>query len=161
MIIDYHDTLDDTLDSPDDNVYEKSFSVSPRIPVSLSLHASPQYVISGDDDLLDFMVSMHDHNSGKPLDNKQLVIHFDGDEIPLTTSPSGSIYFSKVVTSVESLTAEVYFDGDDEHLPSYLSLPIHVLPNEFTSGIIFKIIGENQQHSFKDHLFEFVIFQDS
>ena len=44
IILDYHNTLNDQRDSPDDNVVQKIFSIEPRNPMNLLLEASPQYV---------------------------------------------------------------------------------------------------------------------
>ena len=161
IILDYHNTLDDQYDSPLDNTLEKLFSILPRTSPDLYLHASPPYIVPGEHNPLEITASVKDPISDNPLGNKQIMIFFDGDEIPLTTSSSGSISFSKVINSHKSLNAEVYFDGDNQHLPSSSSLLIPVIPNELTSGLIIKIVDEYRQYNFQDNLFEFVIFQDS
>ncbi len=75
--MDYHNTLDDQYDPPDDNIIQKIFSIPPRDPIKLLLKASPQYIIENEDTLLEITVSVEDYNSGKPLNNKQVLVRFD------------------------------------------------------------------------------------
>jgi len=58
IIIDYHDTLNDKYDSFDDNVAEKTFSISSLTSTKLSLTASSPYVIQGRDTLLNVSISL-------------------------------------------------------------------------------------------------------
>ena len=160
-VLDYHDTLNDQRDSPDDNAIQKTFSIEPRNPIKLLLEASPQYITENTDILLEITVSVEDYNSGKPLNNKKILVHFDDDDIPLTTDTSGTISFSKMINSSDKLTPEVYFEGDDQYLPSSSSLSIYSIPMDLTSGMLIKITDKNQRFNFEDHSFEFAIFQDS
>ena len=61
-------------------------------------------------------------------------MHLD-DDIPLTTNTSGTLSFSKMINSSDKLTAEVYFEGDDQYLPSSSSLSIYSIPKDLISGL--------------------------
>ncbi len=65
-----------------------------------------------------------------------------------------------MINSSEKLTTKVYFEGDEQYLPSSY-LPVYSLPTDTTSGLIVKITDKNQCYNFEDYLFEFAIFQDS
>ena len=161
IIIDYHDTLNDKYDSFDDNIAEKTFSISSLSSTKLLLTASSPYVIQGRDTLLNVSVSLEDSDSNKPLDGKNIILNFDGDNIYLTTDKYGKIFFSKTVNYSEALKIESYFEGDDQYLSSSSILILHSIPKDITSAILVNIIDEKKRYNLENNSFEFLIFQDS
>lgn len=161
IIIDYHDTLNDKYDSFDDNIAEKTFSISSLSSTKLWLTASFPYVIQDRDTLLNVSVSLEDSDSNKPLDGKNIILNFDGDNIYLTTDKYGKIFFSKTVNYSEALKVESYFEGDDQYLPSSSILISHSIPKDITSAILANIIDEKKWYNFENNFFEFLTFQDS
>ena len=161
IILDYHDTLNDQNDSPDNNTIEKIFFIDSRDFAKLSLNVSPQYIIPNENILLEITTSIEDVNSGIPLDNKEIIITFDDDVISLITNPSGTVSFSKMINSSDSLTVEANFEGDSQNLSSNSSLIVHSIPNSISSGMLMKITDVNKQYNFEDYSFEFAIFQNT
>ena len=161
IILDYHNTITDENDSPEDNTVEKIFSFNDLKELILTLDSSPQYLVSSQEVLLQINISVNDSKSNNPLNNKKILVYFDDDEIPLTTNQSGFISFSKMITQSESLDIKAIFSGDEEYLPSSSSLTLYSIPNENNSGLIMQIVDKEKQYTFEDHFFEFVIFQDS
>ena len=160
IILDYHNTLVDDNDSPDDNIIEKTLDIDDSNELKLSLTTSPEYIIQNKDVLFEITLFVEDADSGKPLNNKQVLIKFDDDEIPLITNTSGMVTFSKMINSSESLGVEAYFSGDDAYLPSSSSLEIYSISNNNIPGIMMKVTDIYNQKNFADNLFEFIIFQD-
>ena len=161
IIIDYHNTLNDKYDSFDDNIAEKTFSISSLSSSKILLTASPPYVIQGKDTLLNISVSLNDSDSNEPLDGKNIILNFDGDDILLTTDKSGKISFSKTVNYSKALRVESYFEGDDQYLSSSSFLILHPIPKDITSAMLVNIIDTKKQYNFENNSFEFLIFQDS
>ena len=161
IIIDYHDTLNDKYDLFDDNIVEKTFSISSLNPTKISLTASSPYVIQGKDTLLNISVSLEDSDSNKPLDGKNIILNFDGNDIYLITDKYGKIFFSKTVNYPEALKVESYFEGDDQYLSSSSNLILHSIPKDITSAILVNIVDEKKRYNFENNFFEFLIFQDS
>ncbi|MDH3764825.1 MAG: hypothetical protein OER82_03340 [Nitrosopumilus sp.] len=161
IIIDYHNTLNDQYDSFDDNIAEKTFSISSLNSTKILLTTSSPYVIQGKDTLLNISVSLEDSDSNKPLDGKNIILNFDGDDIYLTTDKYGKIFFSKTVNYSKALSVESNFEGDNQYLPSSSILTLHSIPKDITSAILVNIIDAKKQYNFENNSFEFLIFQDS
>ena len=162
IILDYHDTLNDQQDSFDNNIVEKTFSISPRHLTKMLLNASTSYVIQNNDTVLNIVVSLEESDSNKKLDNKTIFLSFDGENnIPLTTNKDGIISFSKTVNSLRSFDIESFFEGDEQYLSSDSSLTIHSIPKEAKSAMLIKITDIKKQYNFENSSFEFLIFQDS
>ena len=161
IIIDYHDTLNDKYDSFDDNIAEKTFSISSLNSTKISLTSSSPYVIQDKATLLNIGVSLEDSVSNKPLDGKNILLNFDGDDIYLITDKYGKIFFSKTVNYSKALKVESYFEGDDQYLPSSSILILHSIPKDVTSAILVNVMDEKKRYNFENNFFEFLIFQDS
>ena len=162
IIINYHVTLNDQYDSPDDNTAEKTFSISSLNPTKILLTTSSPYVIQGENTLLNISVSLKDDSdSNKPLDGKNIVLNFDGDDIYLGTDKYGTVFFSKTVNYSKALNIESHFEGDDQYLPSSSILTLHPIPKDITSAILVNIMDAKKQYNFENNFFEFLIFQDT
>ena len=161
IIINYHNSLNDQYDSFDDNIAEKTFFISSLNSTKILLTASSPYVIQGKDTLLNISVSLEDSDSNTPLDGKNIILNFDGDDIYLTTDKYGKIFFSKTVNYSKSLKVESYFEGDNQYLSSSSILILHSIPKDITSAVLVNIIDAKKQYSFENNSFEFLIFQDS
>ena len=161
IIVDYHDTLKDQFDSPDDNVVEKVFSIKPFSSMNILLDTTPSYVREGENTLLQVLVSVVDSDSNLPLDNKKIILSLDGEEIKLTSDKNGKSSFSKTVNSFKPINVKAHFEGDDQYYPSDSSLLVYSIPKEVTSAIIMKIVDNENRFNFENNSFEFLIFQDS
>ena len=161
IILDYHNTITDENDSPNDNTVEKLFSFNDSKKLKLTLDSSPKYLIPNQEVLLQITLSVTDSETHAPLNNKKILVYFDDDEIPLTTNHSGFISFSKMITPSESMEIQASFSGDEDYQSSTSTLTLYSIPNENDSGLIMQIIDEKKQYSFQNNFFEFVIFQDS
>ena len=160
VIVDYHDTLSDEDDLPDDNKVEGIFSIKNRDFLNLSLDVSPEYVFNNDPTLLQFVVTCIDSNSNKPVSNKRIILNFNDEIIPLTTGKSGQVFFSQTVNSLQSFEVYASFDGDAEYHPTNSSLTVYSISDD-ASAMMMKLLDVDNRYTFQDYPFELLIFQDS
>ena len=161
IILDYHDTLNDQYDSPEDNVLEKIISIRPLTATKMQMQSSPQYIGHDTNTLLTATISLVDSDTHQPLNNKKITLTFDEENISLVTNADGVVSFSKMVDSLKELKLHSSFGGDAKYLPTNSSLTVYSIPSEITSAMIVKILNAEKQYNFVDSVFEFIIFQDS
>ena len=160
VIVDYHNTLGDQYDSPDDNVIEEVFVIDNLIPTTLSLDISPGYFMPGTT-IPNIAVMLVNSNDGVPLQNKKIMLSLDDVEIILTTDKNGKSSISSAITSVGSISVESFFAGDHEYSSSTSVSTIHSFSKNSVSAMLLEIVDTQNHLNFKDHMFDVIIFQDS
>lgn len=160
IIVDYHDTLNDQYDSPDNNSMEKTFFIEYPKQTKILLDASPQYYIQGNK-MPTITMSLLDSDSNTPLSNQEIIFNLDDKNFTLITDKEGKLLFSSTIALHDPVTISAFFAGNGEYLSSNSSLILYQFLNGSTSYLIIKIQDLKNQHTFEDYLFEIIIFQDS
>jgi hypothetical protein len=163
VIVDYHDTLNDQYDSPLNNSMDKNLLIIPQKNTHILLEASPQYFLPGQK-TSKVTVSLFDSDSDEFLNDKKILLNFDGDNSVLFTDHQGKVSFSNTlpntVSSSNSIDIQVSFDGDDVYSPSYSSLTLHQFPPEVSSSLVLKL-SDSEQYDFENNSFDVVIYGNS
>ena len=159
VIIDYHDTLNDQYDSPVDNSMHDALSVTPAKNTQILLEASPQYsLMSVKTSKVD--ISLFDSVSRESLNDKKIILNFDGHESILFTDHQGQVSFSNTWSSPDPVNIDVSFTGDDVYSPSHSSLVLHQFPSEVSSSLVLKL-PDFEPYNFENNSFEIVIYENS
>ena len=161
VVLDYHNTLSNQLDLPEDNTVEKTFFVSSFNPTELLLEVEPQYGIEGKENILNITASLTDANTNLPLEDKKIIFDFEGEKIELATNEKGEILFPYINNFFKTHDVKAFFEGDSYYDSTDSSSTMHSIPEEITSALIITVSDEKNQHNFVDNLFEIIIFQDS
>lgn len=163
VIIDYHNTLPDQYDNPNNNVIKKTFQIEPVKPSQISLDILPSYVISKKDSLIAINGSLTDSNSGTLLVNKNIILMIGDSRHPLITDKGGKFVITKAITfSEEKLLVTASFDGDFPYLPTnYTSYVFNLPPSKETAALVLKIKDPTAKYDFLDLPSEIAVFQDS
>jgi len=159
VIIDYYDTLRDQHDSPLDNSISEILFIQPQKNTQILFEASPQYFLHGER-TSKITISLLDSDSNEFLNNREIVLDFDGNSSTLITDKQGKVSFSSTMSSSNPVNLEVYFDGDDVYSPSNSSLTLYSFPKEISSSLVLKILNSNL-YNFENQQFDILIFQDS
>ncbi|MDH3833736.1 MAG: hypothetical protein OES34_06180 [Nitrosopumilus sp.] len=160
VIVDYHDTIQDQYDSPDDNSIEKTFFIESLKPTKILLDASPQYFIQGTE-TTKITASLLDSDSNDPLNNQKIILSLGDNRSTLITDKDGKVSFSNMFNLSSPFKIEAYFDGDAQYSSSNSLLMLYPFQKEPTSNFIMKILDLRNQYTFEDNRFEILIFQDS
>jgi len=159
VIVDYYDTLKDQYDSPLDNSINKILFIEPRKNTKILLEASPQYFLQGER-TSKISMSLLDSDSNEFLNNRKIVLNFDGDNTTLITDKQGKVSFSSAISLSNPVNLEVYFNGDDAYSSSNSFLTLYSFPKEISSSLVLKILDSNL-YNFENQQFDILIFQDS
>ena len=133
--------------------------IKPQKNTQILLEASPQYFLHGER-TSKITMSLLDSDSNEFLNNRKIVLNFDGDNSTLITDNQGKVSFSSTVPSSNPVNLEVYFDGDDVYSPSNSSLTLYSFPKEISSSLVLKLLDSNL-YDFENQQFDILIFQDS
>ena len=161
VVIDYHNTLDNRLDSPDNNIMEKTFMINPLNSTKILLTTHPEYGIQGKESTVNSTALLIDSNSNNSLINKKIIFNLDGEETELITDKKGRVSFQYINNFFNNQDVKVFFEGDNQHQSSRSSSTLYSLPENMTSAMVIKIQDEKKQYNFVEHIFEIIIFQDS
>ncbi len=159
VIVDYHDTLNDQYDSPADNLMNKILSVTNTKNTQISLDASPQYSFSGER-TSKINISLFDSVSYESLNDKKIILTFDGDDSVLFTDHRGLVSFSNTWNSFDPVNIGVSFDGDDVYSPSYSFLTLYKFPSGVSSSLVLKL-PDFESYDFENNNFDIVIYENS
>ncbi len=161
VIVDYHDTLGDQYDSPLDNSMAKILFITPEKNTHISLEASPQYFLLGEK-LSQVTVSLFDSDTNELLNDKKIILNFDGHYSSLVTNNQGHVSFSNTLSSSSSnrINVEASFSGDDVYPASNSSLILYQFPKETSSALVLKL-SDSDQYDFENNFFEILIYQNS
>ena len=159
VTIDYHDTLDDVYDSPLNNSLVKILYVTPPKNTHILLEASPQYFLLGEK-TSKVTMSLFDSDSGELLNDKKIILNFNGDASILYTDNQGKVSFSSALSSSNQVNIEASFDGDDIYSSSHSSLTLYPFPQEEPSLLILKL-SNSEQYDFENNSFDVLIYDDS
>ena len=163
VIIDYHNTLQDQYDNPNNNILKKTFQIEPVKPSQISIDILPSYVISNKDSLITVNGSLTDSDSGIPLVNQNVILMMGDSRHPLTTDKNGKFAMIKAITfSEEKLLVTASFDGNFPYLPSnYTSYVFNLPPSKETAALVLKIRDPTDRYDFLNLPSEIAVFKDS
>ncbi len=159
VVVDYHNTLGDEYDSPLNNSADKILSITNPRNTHILLEAFPQYFLPWEK-TSKITVSLFDSDIGEFLNDRKIILNFDGNNSTLITDKQGKVSFSNTVSSSNPIYIEAYFDGDDVYASSHSSLVLYSLPKETSSSLILQISDLNA-YDFENNSFEILIYQDS
>ena len=160
VILDYHNTLLDELDSPENNSISKTISVSTPITPEIFLDASSKYFIQGEY-APQITLLLINSETKEPMPNQEIILNFDDKFTSLITNAEGKTSFSNTVSLFESLNISATFVGDEQHLQTNSSITLFPLPHTESSYLILDLIDPKKEFNFKDYPIEILIFQDS
>ena len=160
VILDYHNTLLDELDSPENNSISETIHVSPPITTEILLETSSQYFIQGNYDPQITLVLLNSE-TGDPIPNQEIFLNFDDKLTSLITNAEGKASFSNTISLFEPVDITATFIGDEQHLQTDSSITLFPLSNTQSSYLILDLIDSQNQFNFKDYPIEILIFQDS
>ena len=160
VILDYHDTLLDELDSPENNLISKTIDVFPPVTTEILVHTSSQYFIQGQH-APQITLLLINSSTKEPIPNQEILLNFDGKLATLITNDEGKISFSKTISLFDSVEINASFIGDEQYLQTNTSITLFPLPSTDSSYLILDLIDPKNQFNFKDYVIEILIFQDS
>ena len=163
VIIDYHNTLPDQYDNPNNNIIEKTFSIEPVKPAQINFDIMPSYIIQNKDSFITLNGSLTDSDSGAPLINQNIILMAGDSRLPLITDKSGKFAITKAITfSEEKFLVTASFEGSFPYLPSnYSSYVFNLPPSKDTAALVLKIKDPNGKYDFKNLPSDITVFQDS
>ena len=134
IVVDFHDTLKDEFDSPDDNVLVKDFLITPKSETVLTVTSSTHYFVQGKP-VPQITISLFDSSSDQPLEHKKIILYLNEDFSMLVTNESGASSILPTIPLHDIVNVEAYFDGDEQYLPSNSTLTLFPLPPT-TQGLV-------------------------
>jgi hypothetical protein len=158
-IIDYHDTLPDSIDNPKNNNIEKIIEIIPEKDVTLNFIIDPQYVIPTTVQTVTFHGSLLDKDSKKPLSSQQLILSIDGKNSTLTTDKNGEFLLTKIIQIPQNTKTSLYYDGMFPYASIRIDKTLYVIPEKFSSSLV--LMTDDPKLDFLKNNFDVVIFQDS
>ena len=161
VVLDFHDTLLDRFDSPENNLISKSIDVFPPITTEISIHASSQYFIQGEH-APQIMLTLINSETKEPLSDQEIFLDFDGEFATMITNDEGKTSFSKTISLFEPLEINASFIGSGQYLETSALMTLFPLPPTASSSYLVIDLTDSQNHfNFQDHLMEILVFQDS
>lgn len=160
VILDYHNTILDELDSPENNLISKTIDVFPPVTTEILVHTSSQYFIQGQH-APQITLILINSDTKEPLPNQEILLNFAGKLATLITNDEGKISFSKTISLFDSLEIDASFIGDEQYLQTNTKIMLFPLPSSDSSYLVLDLIDPKNQFNFKDYLIEILIFQDS
>ena len=160
VVLDYHNTLLDELDSPQNNSISKIIDVSPPISTEILLETSSQYFIQGEHSPKISLLLINSETK-EPIPNQEILLKFDDKLTSLITNDMGTSSFSNTISLYDSLDIYATFVGNEQYLQSNTSITLFSLPNTQSSYVVLDMIDPKNQFNFKDYSIEVLIFQDS
>jgi hypothetical protein len=163
VIIDYHNTLPDQYDNPNNNIIKKTFQIEPFQQSKIFIDILPSYIISNKDSLITVNGSLTESNSGIPLVKQNVILKIGDSRHPLITDKSGKFAITKAITfSEEKLLVTASFDGNFPYLPSnYTGYVFNLPPSKETAALVLKIKDPTNRYDFLNLPSEIIVFQDS
>ncbi|MGQ0638997.1 MAG: CARDB domain-containing protein [Nitrososphaerota archaeon] len=163
VIIDYHNTLPDQYDNPNNNIIKKTFQIEPVRSSQISIDILPSYVIANKDSLITVNGSLTESDSGTPLVNRNVILMMGDSRHPLITDKNGKFAITKAITfSEEKLLVTASFDGNFPYLPSnYTAYVFNLPPSKETAALVLKIKDPTDRYNFLSLPSEIAVFQDS
>ena len=102
IILDYHDTLSDKIDSTENNSISETILVSPPIPTEILIDTSSQYFIEGEH-ALQITLFLINSDTQEPIPNQEIFLNFGDKLASLVTNNEGMTSFSNSISLFESL----------------------------------------------------------
>ena len=140
IVVDFHNTLKDELDSPVDNIIVKDFLITPRSETTLNVTSSAQHLVQGKP-VPQITVSLFDSASNQPLERKKIILYLNDDFSTLVTNEHGSSSILPIIPLSDVVNVEVYFDGDEQYLPSQSTLTLFPSSSTISQGLISDSAG--------------------
>ena len=160
VILDYHNTLLDKVDSTENNTISETILVSPPIPTEILIDTSSQYFIQGEH-VPQITLKLINSDTKEPIPNQEILLNFDDKLTSLFTNTEGTTSFSNKVSLFESLDVTASFTGYKKYSHTDSSITLFPLPNTDSSYLILDLHDSKNQFNFKDYPIEILIFQDS
>ena len=160
VILDYHDTLLDGLDSPENNLISKTIDVFNPITTEILVQTSSQYFIRGEH-THQITLTLINSETKEPIPKQEISIDFDGKLASLITNNEGKTSFSKTISLSEPLEINAFFVGDEQYLETNTPITLFPLPNTDSSYLVLELVDSKNHLNFTDNLIEILIFQDS
>jgi hypothetical protein len=161
IILDYHNTLQNQHDSPDDNIIEKTISIQLLKHTHLSLDVSPNYIVQDKDVSLNISGTLSDLDTNESLSNKKIILNLMNNSFTTKTNHVGKISFMTMIDPLKIFDIHAYFEGDTQYASSNVTLSTHILPKEISSSMLLRIHDEKNKYNFINFPFTVVIFQNS
>ena len=159
VVLDYHDSLNDELDSSFDNILEKDFLIVPRVSTDLSITLSDSFVVPGSNPT-EVIVLLTESETQLPLSGKKITLNFDDDVFSLFTNKDGAISVSNAVTTLGAVDVVAYFDGDEKYALSTTASTLYSFSSQLEPSFIITLPKENL-YNFEENTFDIAIFQSS
>ena len=157
VIVDYHDTLGDNYDSPQNNSLVKSFLIEYKKQTKLTIDTFPHHFTQkGASQVL---ISLFDSESGKPLPNKPIFLNYANNNSILTTNANGTISFSTMV-STDGTKIEARFNGDNLYSSTERSSYLYSFSGN-NSYAVMHVPDFTNQYVSSNHKIDVLVFQDS
>ena len=163
VIIDYHNTLPDSFDNPNNNMLSKVFTIEPVRSSQISLDIFPSYIIPKKDNLITVNGSLVESDSGTPLVKQNVILMIGDSREPLITDKNGRFSITKAVTfSEERLSVTASFQGNFPYLQSnYSGYVFNLPPSKETAALVLKVKDPTDRYDFQNLPSEIAVFQDS
>ncbi len=163
VIIDYHNTLPDQYDNPNNNIIEKTFIIEPLRQSQINFDITPSYIIPNQDSFITLNGSLTESDSGAPLAKQNVILVAGDSRHPLITDKNGKFTITKAITFSEGkFLVTASFEGNFPYLSSnYSAYVFNLPPSKDTAALVLKIKDPNEKYDFQNLPSEITIFQDS
>ena len=163
VIIDYHNTLPDQYDNPNNNIIEKTFIIEPVSSSQINFDITPSYIIRDQDSVIALIGSLTESDSGASLINQNIILMVGDSRHPLITDKNGKFAITKAITFSEGkFLVTASFGGNFPYLPSnYSGYVFNLPPSKDTAALVLKIKDPKDKYDFQNLPSEITIFQDS
>ena len=163
VIIDYHNTLPDQYDNPNNNIVEKTFNIEPVKPSQINFDITPSYIIHNKDSFITLNGSLTESDSGSPLIKQNVILMAGDSRHPLITDKDGKFSITKAITFSEGkFLVTASFEGNFPYLPSnHSGYVFNLPPSKDTAALVLKIKDPSSKYDFQNLPSEITIFQNS
>ena len=163
VIIDYHNTIPDQYDNPNNNKISKIFNIESVRPSKILLDVFPSYIIPQKSNYITINGTLVESDSGTPLSKKNVILMIGNNREPLITDKNGKFSISQAITfSSEKFLVTASYDGNFPNLPvNKTDYVFHLPPSKENAAIVFQINDPSGKYNFQNLPSQIIIFQDS
>lgn len=162
VVIDYHNTLPDSIDDPSNNKLEKTFLLEPPRKAKIAIGVSPQYLIPKKDTTLTINGTLVDSDTGKPLTNQPIQLNAMGNIDALVTDKAGKFKITKALVLPQGITSvSASFAGAFPYAPTNSSNFVFNLKSKENAAIVLKTEDPAGNYDYSSAPTTIVVYQDS
>ena len=163
IIIDYHDTLQDSFDNPLNNKLEKVFTIEPIRDTLILLNVSPSHILPEKHQKISVNGTLLEKDTREPIGEQNIILTIGDSRFPLITNENGQFFIISAITFLKEKT--LVTASFDEVFPYSSTSQTHdllLLPtSKYNSVLVLKIEDPLLKYDFSNMDTEIITFQNS